>query len=335
MKILIIKLSAIGDVIHTFPAIDKLKIFFPYSNISYIVNERASILLKNNTNIDTIYTLSNKFPLSLYKDILTLYSLLLIKWDLIIDFHNIFKTFILKLFIRGPVLTFNYNICFLLENKLSYLFSNINPPPSNNISKINNYIELVNFVTNNYENKQEYYFNKINYDETTEIKHFQNLCFKNKIVSYISICFNCSGKSRLWNENKWIKLILLLSKKYKVLIIGSQLSTIGLSIKHKLFNKNVFFLDSYNLITCCYILKKSTLYIGVDSCMLHLANYLGVKSLGLFGPTCAVYNSFHLFKKFNYLQAKTTFIRHKNLKDFDCMNQIKVNDVYSKIMDLC
>ena len=83
------------------------------------------------------------------------------------------------------------------------------------------------------------------------------------------------------------------------------------------------------------ILKKSTLYIGVDSCMLHLANYLGVKSLGLFGPTCAVYNSFHLFKKFNYLQAKTKFIRHKNLKDFDCMNQIKVNDVYSKVMDLC
>ena len=54
MKILIVKLSAIGDVIHALPVAGALKECFPQSRITWVVEKPAYDLLVNNPHIDEI-----------------------------------------------------------------------------------------------------------------------------------------------------------------------------------------------------------------------------------------------------------------------------------------
>jgi 3-deoxy-D-manno-octulosonic-acid transferase/heptosyltransferase-1 len=54
MKILIVKLSAIGDVIHTLPAIALLRQCFPESSLNWVVEEKAAGILVGHPQLDTV-----------------------------------------------------------------------------------------------------------------------------------------------------------------------------------------------------------------------------------------------------------------------------------------
>ena len=125
VKILIIKLSAIGDVIHVLPSINLLRYYFINDDISWVICDKAADLIDNDPLINKVYRLSNNFPKSIVSDYKTILKLSEIKWDIIIDYHLIFKSFILKLFLSGPVYTYCYEDCYRLEESLSYCLSHI------------------------------------------------------------------------------------------------------------------------------------------------------------------------------------------------------------------
>ena len=59
-NILIIKLSAIGDVIHTLPVAHAIKKTYPDAKITWIVEPPAYDLLTNNPDIDEILLFEKK-----------------------------------------------------------------------------------------------------------------------------------------------------------------------------------------------------------------------------------------------------------------------------------
>ena len=61
-KILIIKLSAIGDVIHTLPALNLLHHLCPTADITWLVEEEAAPLLEGYPFISSMI-ISKTFPL--------------------------------------------------------------------------------------------------------------------------------------------------------------------------------------------------------------------------------------------------------------------------------
>ena len=54
MNILIIKLSAIGDVIHTLPALNAIRKQYPKAHITWLVEEDASSLIEDHKTLDRI-----------------------------------------------------------------------------------------------------------------------------------------------------------------------------------------------------------------------------------------------------------------------------------------
>ena len=54
MKILIVKLSAIGDVIHTLPLLAALRRLYPAAEITWVVEEAAADLLAAHPDLDRI-----------------------------------------------------------------------------------------------------------------------------------------------------------------------------------------------------------------------------------------------------------------------------------------
>lgn len=111
MNILIVKLSAIGDVIHTLPSLAALRRLYPEAHITWVVEEAAADLVRNHPYLNEILVSRRK---SWLKDVKNgrwkkpfqeakafINDLRKQRYDLVIDFHGLLKSSVIVLFSRG------------------------------------------------------------------------------------------------------------------------------------------------------------------------------------------------------------------------------------------
>ena len=60
MKVLIIKLGAIGDIIHTLPALSAIRASFPEAEISWVAEQRSAEIIRDNKLIDNLIEVDTK-----------------------------------------------------------------------------------------------------------------------------------------------------------------------------------------------------------------------------------------------------------------------------------
>ena len=102
MNILIVKLSAIGDVIHTLPSLSALRQLYPEAHITWVVEEAAADLVKNHPYLDEVLISrrkrwskdfrSGQFRRPLEEIRSFIKTLRQRDYDLVIDFHGLFKS---------------------------------------------------------------------------------------------------------------------------------------------------------------------------------------------------------------------------------------------------
>ena len=111
MNILIVKLSAIGDVIHTLPSLAALRRCYPQAHISWVVEEAAADLLADHPMLDRVLVSRRKRWMrdlregrsraSALREIREFLRALRDRpYDLVIDFHGLFKSAVL-VFLSG------------------------------------------------------------------------------------------------------------------------------------------------------------------------------------------------------------------------------------------
>jgi heptosyltransferase-1 len=138
MKILIIKLSAIGDVIHTLPALALLRHSFPESSLTWVVEENAAGIIVGHPHLEKVIVSGRKRwmrdlakPTRWYATFMEAVSFIRDlrseTYDLVIDFQGLFKSAILVLLSRGA-----YKVGYGKTRELSYLAltHRIDPPPA-------------------------------------------------------------------------------------------------------------------------------------------------------------------------------------------------------------
>ena len=111
MNILIVKLSAIGDVVHTLPSLAALRRCYPDAEISWVVEEAAADLLTAHPDLDRILISGRKTWLKELRqgriakplrEIRTfLRELRSRRYDLVIDFHGLLKSAVIVLLSGG------------------------------------------------------------------------------------------------------------------------------------------------------------------------------------------------------------------------------------------
>ncbi len=119
----------------------------------------------------------------------------------------------------------------------------------------------------NFERNEPFYYPKIEIKEEilNELKHKYNF---NKPI--ITLCKIASDENRNWNEERWNKLIDVLSKKYLCIDISSTKSHKN-SIIHNTSPNSICLGDELNLLEIAHLIKMSGVFISVDSGMHHLA----------------------------------------------------------------
>ena len=138
-KILILRFSAIGDIVLTTPVSRNLKKQFPDTEIHYATKASFASFLSTNPNIDKVHTLDESLA-SLIS------QLRRENFDLIIDLHKNLRTTIIKLLLMKKAKSFqklNFRKYLLVKFKI--------PMPKNHI--VDRYMDTIRFlnVSNDHE----------------------------------------------------------------------------------------------------------------------------------------------------------------------------------------
>jgi len=107
-KILILKFSALGDVVHTLPVAATIRKSLPDSYIAWMVEERYQDLLLGNPDVDEVIPLRTKVwrknwnSKSLFEILHTIKTLRRQNFDLVLDLHGLLKSGIIARLSGAP-----------------------------------------------------------------------------------------------------------------------------------------------------------------------------------------------------------------------------------------
>ncbi len=175
------------------------------------------------------------------------------------------------------------------------------------------------------------------------------------IHKFIALAPNTTWQSKHWPEENWFKLIKLLlqdktfTNKYSIVLIGKDFGqqAQNLANKIKTENLNVFCAPSWNLISTNYLISKSSLLVAPDTGLLHIADFLEKKAIGIFGPTSSkkhgpflsasnIKNAIQVNCPHHY--QKTHGNIGKNNKKYsikhDCMYKLSPESLFKKILQV-
>ena len=252
MKILIISSNLIGDTILSTGVINYFMKKNKLAKFTFIIGPTAGQIYQNFPNLDKIISIKKqKFNLHWLEIYRNCYKT---KWDIIVDLRSSF-------------------LSFFLSHKKKFIFKK-----DKNLHHLDQFKKF--FKINNSE--LIIHNNKFEQDKT------ESKLDKNK--KYIVIFPGGNWKPKIWPSEYYNKLIKLLDKNYKnicFIFVGSSseekkyLDKISIDLpKEKFIN-----LMGETLTQTSSYMKKSDLFIGNDSGLMHLSFASNLKTVCLFGPT--------------------------------------------------
>ena len=353
MKILILRVSAIGDVVHTLPAIHLIKTCNPQAQISWVVQKKAANLIKNNQLLNRIWILPNKFlkPKNWGKTISIIKEIRKERWDTIIDFQGILKTSILLCFLKGKKFGFD---AINARDSFSSWFTHkhVKPIYTNIIQK--NLALASSVCTNIFKIKENPTIDFLKKDlslfVSKENKQIAETWLQQKnIKQLITIAPNTTWESKMWPDDCWqeflSKLITTIEQPISIALAGTtfgeQAKNLAIFIKEK--KLPIHIVPSWNLQATSHLISKSNLLIAPDTGLLHIADFIGTQSIGIFGPTKAKMHGPFLYKKnirttiqvdCPHNQQKTHGQNKKSGTKSNCMYKLSPDGLLEKVLEL-
>ncbi len=252
MKILFICSNLIGDTILSSGVINHFIHQNKEANLTFVVGPTAAPLLKNYKNIEEIIIFKKrKFNLhwiDIFKQTYTT------KWDIIVDFRSSALSLLLK------------------KNK-KYIFKKLH-----NIHHIEQLNSFFGFKCSNL-------FIPTSDDEKNKVSNDLDSSFK-----YIVIFPGGNWLPKLWsakNYNETMKLLIERYDKIKFILVGSikEKNKFYKDLTKDIKENLIVDLFGYNLTLTSAYMKKSNIFIGNDSGLMHLAVANQIRVVSLFGPT--------------------------------------------------
>jgi heptosyltransferase I len=118
-RILVVRLGAMGDIIHTLPAIASVKQSFPHAHIGWAVEERWAPLLEGNPFVDEVVTIGRRT----FSNALALRRRLrAARFDTAIDFQGLLKSAVVASFAR-PERIFGFHRSHTRESVAALFYS--------------------------------------------------------------------------------------------------------------------------------------------------------------------------------------------------------------------
>ena len=326
MKIAIVKLSAIGDIIHTMIVLQFVKNIYPESIIDWFVDESLKGVLEHNPHINNIQPIrfkeakSKKSIIFLTKEIFKLRKLE--NYDLVIDIQNLIKSAIIARLIPSKK-TIGLDNNSSRESLASLFYSHkYSIDHSLNIIKRNTLIINkalnINITNTDVDKKKPFlFFENSSLDE----------CISKELPNILLIP-GASFNSKMYPLEKLAQIPNKINGNF--IILWGRPSEKIISEKIKLLSPGVCIVNKLSLNKLKALISQVDLVIGPDTGPTHMAWALNVASITLFGPTPG-YRNTYVTKINKIIESKSKvdpFKINKNdfsIKDIDIQEIIQVS----------
>ncbi len=312
-KVLIIRLGAIGDVVHTTETFRSIKRLYPEVKIHYLTSKVPSFLIENDPDLDKVIVIEK----SNYKNIFKLAKELKSeKYDLIINLQPSLKLRLL--------------------NRLLFPKKVVNYKKTYKLHAVENFFDTAqkHFKTLQLNKKLKLYI-----PQETIKKISEKISTDSKLIA-ISTQAGPVRHGKKWNIDKFKELALKLAEKdnTKVLIVGSSEDREKVKDFENLHPNIIVYAGDFNILESAALLSLVDVFIASDTGPLHIASAVEKPiCIGLYGamavPRTGIWGDKHFSIKSN-LECVPCQQRYCKIKNGDyepCMESISVSEILEVI----
>jgi heptosyltransferase-2 len=341
-KILIIRLSSVGDIVLATPLLRVLRARFPSSHLDFVVRKEYAELVRYNKNLNNIVEFDAKTGFSGLRKLKN--QLRAEHYDLVVDIHNSLRSRYLRTLMGVKnIVVINKRIfarTMLVKFKKNYY--------RGLVSIADRYIEPVNkFGVRNDNAGLELYI-----PDEIEIKIYKRMLVlgidRNKKV--IGFCPSAKHSTKRWPQERFAELGIQLVDEYgvKILLFGGpddkeRCSAIADTInKRTIKGSAVDLTGELSLLESAAAIEACTLIVTNDSGLMHIASAMNKKVVAIFGSTVREFGFFPVGTESVVLERTGLYCRpcsHIGRSTcpeghFHCMVDVQVEEVAETVQRL-
>ncbi|MDX9744954.1 MAG: glycosyltransferase family 9 protein [Syntrophales bacterium] len=337
MNILIVKLSAVGDVIHTLPSLAALRKLYPGAHVTWVVEEAAADIILGHPDLDSVVVSRRKswqralmkghFKKALSEMGSFLRDLRVRDYDLVIDFHGLFKSAVLVFLCRGK-----RKIGYDSYQELSGFFYSEKITEDMDKHAVNRYLDFPKYLGAKIE---EPVF-QIAIGDANKEKVDELLALHQVVGPFVAMNPVAYWDTKLWDNECFASLCDRIVETYGIFVVLTGQKAPSLGQIQRLARRNVLNLEGRtSLKDLAELYRRAALLVTTDSGPMHLAAALGTPVVALFGPTdpkrTGPHGSGHIVLQ-EPLSCAPCF--RKFCREMTCMKKITVNAVFNEVKKL-
>ncbi len=343
--ILLVRLSALGDVIFTLPALEAIKRVYPGASISWLVEDKASSLLIQRKDIERVLVYPRKEINKCLRNPFKWPRLLLVlakhlgrlrsaRYDLILDFQGNLKSGIHTMLARGK-----NKIGFSRGHvkELNNLFTRGHVTPPQNAHRIEKNMCLADPVGWKTGIKRPELHIPDDLIREAE-KSILRLRSSNNPLIVVHPGTSAFGAFKRWPPERFGMLARRLKAERGVdtlITWGPDERSLAEAAAEAAGGDAIISPPSRSLLHLAAFISLGSAYVSADSGPLHLANYLGIPCLALFGPKDpALYRPYFSPCLVARAGVECSPCSKRRCDDPICMEKLDVDDVYKALCEL-
>jgi heptosyltransferase I len=290
-KILIIRLSSLGDILHTLPAFADLRASFPEAQIDWLVARRFKFLLSTVAGIDSLHELDTHELLRLppnrsawrrHRDLIR--ELRIQRYDYSLDFQGLLKTAFLG-FLSGSKARLGFSKALVREVPAHWFYHRTLDKPSKEVHVLELNRRLSSLAGAHAASSRCDFI-----VPEADLICVDSLLRQNQLKDFIIINPGGGWPTKRWSPERYGMLAKRVREELGFSVVvttGPGEEALYQAIAEKCESALHFPVPFLQLIP---LLKKARLFIGGDTGPFHLACAVNTAVVGIFGPTSPVRN---------------------------------------------
>jgi heptosyltransferase-1 len=281
-RILLVKLSSFGDVLHALPTLEALRAAYPLAHITWLVEAAYAPLLSGHPALDEVWVAPRLRPAEFWSGSNPATLRRLVQqlrahpFDLVVDVQGLFKSAVWVALARSP-----RKVGYDKTRELSYLALTERVDPFDpEAHAVKRYLNLAHYLGAPFTSPRF----RLGLDAAADI----SALIPDEANRPLAVLHpGARWSSKLWPLASWARLAeWLRDQGFQVAVTGSAADReLAASITAQCRAPLLNLAGSTSLAQLAGILRKSRLAVTTDTGAMHLAAALGTKVVALFGPT--------------------------------------------------